>query len=249
MLNKIILCFFIYSFFGWVYEIIFCIIKTGEWENRGFLYGPICPIYGVGATILYFLISSKSYTNIHIFLISFFGSLVLEYFTSLILELLFHAVWWDYSNVPLNINGRTSVITSIGFGFGGILIVDNIIPFTNQIVNNLNPLSIQIITYLLIIIFTFDMTMTITALSNFRLVIENADKSINKHMVKLVSTLHSKTNMAKEELLKLSSKFPKENIFFKLAVTRVTAFRPPSAIKNKFEKFFKQNKKTNRGKN
>ena len=242
-LNKLFLCFLTYSLLGWIYETIFCIVKTGNWENRGFLYGPVCPIYGVGATILYFLTKSNIYSNLEIFFISFFGSLVLEYFTSLLLEILFHAVWWDYTNVPLNISGRTSIITSIGFGFGGIIITNKIIPFVETNINSINFLTAEILAYLFLILFTVDMTMTITALTNFRLIIEKADKSINKHMMSIISNFHTKTNSAKEKILKLSLKFPKENIFFKFALTRVKEFRPPNSIKNKFDLFIKHLKK------
>ena len=239
-LNKLFLCFLAYSFLGWIYETIFCILKTGNWENRGFLYGPICPIYGVGATILFFLNQFNQYSNLQIFFISFFGSLVLEYFTSLILELLFHAVWWDYTNIPLNISGRTSIITSIGFGFGGILITNLIIPNVYLKINNINFLTAEILTYIFLILFTIDMTMTITALTNFRLIIEKADKSINKHMMKIISNFHTKTNSAKEKIFKLSNKFTKINILFKFSIKRVKEFRPTNSIKNKFNLILKQ---------
>ena len=225
-LSKLLLCFFIYSFLGWIYEIFFCIIKTGSWENRGFLYGPICPIYGIGASILYFITMYNNFSNVQIFFISFIGSMILEYSTSYILEMLFNAIWWDYKNIPLNINGRTSILTSIGFGFGGILITNNSIPFVQTKVNQMDSLTVEILVYLFIIIFTVDLTLTITALTNFRAIIEKADESINKRMSNLISNVQIKTISAKEKILSLSNKFPKENIIFKFALERVKEFRP-----------------------
>ena len=73
---------------GWVYESIFCTIKNRQWENRGFLHGPIVPIYGVGALLASIVFSSlpveslQQASSLTIFLICFLGSIVLEYFTS-----------------------------------------------------------------------------------------------------------------------------------------------------------------------
>ena len=79
--------FIIFSFIGWVYETCYCTIRTKKWDNRGFLYGPICPIYGVGGTLITIvidIISTKTtnYTWWQIFIIGYFGSIVLEYVTS-----------------------------------------------------------------------------------------------------------------------------------------------------------------------
>ena len=74
-------------------------------------------------------------------------------------------------------------------------------------------------------------------------IIEKADKSINKHMMSIISNFHTKTNKKKKKILKLSLKFPKENIFFKFALTRVKEFRPPNSIKHKFDLFIKHLKK------
>ena len=72
IVSKYICLFFIYSFLGWIYETIFCTIKGGKWENRGFLYGPICPIYGTGAALVIFLTELLNKNNFdykaHLFL-------------------------------------------------------------------------------------------------------------------------------------------------------------------------------------
>ena len=83
-LDRYICLFMLYSFMGWVYESIFGIVKTGKWDRRGFLYGPICPIYGVGATIMTILtdlsgIYRFDLTYFRIFVISFVGSIFLEF--------------------------------------------------------------------------------------------------------------------------------------------------------------------------
>ena len=86
--SKYFVYFVIYSVMGWIYESIFCTIKNGKWQNRGFLYGPVCPIYGVGATAMMFIMDQAETHGLsdiawwQIFLIAFLGSVVLEYATS-----------------------------------------------------------------------------------------------------------------------------------------------------------------------
>ena len=101
LVSKYFVWFIIYSFMGWIYESTYCTIRKHHWENRGFLHGPIVPIYGVGALLASILFSEfpisgmQEASNLKIFLICFFGSIVLEYTTSWALEKLFHAYWWE----------------------------------------------------------------------------------------------------------------------------------------------------------
>lgn len=106
--------FFLYSFFGWVAETIYCSIGEKQFVNRGFLTGPMCPIYGTGATVFnVFLMpfyekygTSKWYIIILVILLGMVLADIVEFFTSLIMEKLFNARWWDYSNEKFNIQGR-----------------------------------------------------------------------------------------------------------------------------------------------
>jgi uncharacterized membrane protein len=140
----------IFSCMGWIYETIYCTIKRKRWENRGFLYGPVCPIYGAGAIaceMLVDLLNSPQYafhyTWWQVFIVSFFGSIVLEYSTSWALEKLFHAYWWDYSQMPLNIKGRVCFPCSVGFGFAGILVVYAIVPFMEHLTGWMSPVQAE----------------------------------------------------------------------------------------------------------
>ena len=101
--------FIVFSFMGWVWETVYCTFKTKHWQNRGFLYGPIYGTAAVTAMIVFNFVpvlNTGSLASWKIFLICAAGSAVIEYATSYVLEKIFHAVWWDYSTVPLNINGR-----------------------------------------------------------------------------------------------------------------------------------------------
>ena len=110
-ISKYFVYFVIYSCMGWIYESIFCTIKNGYWENRGFLYGPVCPIYGVGAALMTFIDDvnrvggGQEFLWWQIFFVAFFGSIVLEYVTSYVLEKLFHAYWWITAIFRLTFTG------------------------------------------------------------------------------------------------------------------------------------------------
>ena len=124
-LARLYLYFNITAFIGYIYECIAMALWSGKWENRGYMLGPTIPIYGVGCLLGYLAFGNliKNYTPLTVFLIGFVMSAVLEYPTSLILEKVFHTRWWDYSIGPFNIEGRVSLLSSLGFGIGAVLIV------------------------------------------------------------------------------------------------------------------------------
>lgn len=114
--------FMIYSFAGWVFEEIVGIILNHKISNRGFLIGPICPIYGFGALLITFVLGDAQ-NIVAIFCVSMIGSVVLEYFTSYVMERLFHARWWDYQDSAFNLNGRICLSAALIFGLFGIIVV------------------------------------------------------------------------------------------------------------------------------
>ena len=120
---EVILLFFIFSFIGWVYEVILSIFEHHKFINRGFLIGPYLPLYGFGGLLSTIFLSKidvgDGFLNILVLFVS--ATLicsVLEYFTSWLMETLFHNRWWDYSNFKANINGRICLFCSLGFGAG-----------------------------------------------------------------------------------------------------------------------------------
>ena len=115
---RILAYFIIYSIVGYIIETIFGIITKGRWESRqSFLYGPFCAIYGLGAAIMIIFLHkySKKYTTL--FWGGFIVGSIVEYLVSLIGEMILGVKWWDYSDMPLNINGRICVYFSLFWGF------------------------------------------------------------------------------------------------------------------------------------
>lgn len=121
--------FFIYSVVGWLIEVIISSIDSKQISNRGFLIGPYCPIYGFGALILSISLTQYKSDLVVLFCTSMVFCSVLEYFTSWIMEKLFHARWWDYSKMKFNVEGRICLTNSIYFGILGVLLVRFISPF------------------------------------------------------------------------------------------------------------------------
>ncbi len=107
-LARYVASFFVYSFSGWLFEVVISLFQHHRFVNRGFSFGPVCPIYGAGALLAILLLSRLGSPLIQ-FVVGFFAAGVLEFGTSWVMERLFHARWWDYSNIPLNLNGRICV--------------------------------------------------------------------------------------------------------------------------------------------
>ena len=130
--------FFIYSFLGWIIETIYAILINGYFVKRGFLYGPICPIYGIGAAILIMSTKKLYGKRFKKFLIATIAFTVFEYFVSLILEMLFGLRWWDYTNDFLNIQGRVSLLYSIFWGLIGLFLLEKLHPFVEDLIQKMN---------------------------------------------------------------------------------------------------------------
>ncbi len=136
--QKTIIYFFIYSFIGWIIEVIYAMFVQGEFVNRGFLFGPICPIYGFGAIILIVGLRKVKGNKIMEFLIATIAFTIFEYLVSYVLEILFQQRWWDYSQDILNLQGRISILYSIVWGILGVLFIEKLHPFIRDKVNRVS---------------------------------------------------------------------------------------------------------------
>lgn len=126
--------FIIYSFLGWVMESIYRSICEKKIINTGFLRGPFCPIYGVGAIIMMTILSGFKDALVVLFLISFIVLTLWEYLVGVLLEKLFKTKYWDYSSHKFNYKGRICLTNSLAWGILGVLFTKYIHPFIEQIV-------------------------------------------------------------------------------------------------------------------
>ena len=154
--SKYVIYFIIYSIIGWLMEVCLTIAEDKKFVNRGFLIGPICPIYGWGVLLIVFLIDGNKADILGVFLKSIMICSVLEYFTSYAMEKLFNARWWDYSNRKYNINGRICLETMIPFGILGSAVVLYVHPFIVSTIDKLNNSFIIVLGIILFIIYLLD---------------------------------------------------------------------------------------------
>ncbi len=128
----ILLYFFIYSFLGWCTEVGFAAVRQRRFVNRGFLNGPVCPIYGVGVTLVILMLTPFQFNLPLLYISSVVLVTVLEGLTGWIMDKIFHNKWWDYSGRPLNIGGYVCLLFSIIWGFACVLIVYFVHPFIHK---------------------------------------------------------------------------------------------------------------------
>lgn len=207
-MSRYIVIFIIFSFFGWIWESIYCTIRQKKWANRGFLYGPVCPIYGFGGIVgltAFDLSEAGVLPNLtwwQIFILGFAVSMILEYPTSFVLEKLFHARWWDYSNVPLNIKGRTSVPTSVAFGAAAIAVMKFAISPIASLVDFLPDWMITVLALIFTAVISADATLTASALTDFQNSIKHLDESFQTHMTDKVYRILSAENDFRHKAVK-----------------------------------------------
>ncbi|XCP86732.1 hypothetical protein ABXS75_08055 [Roseburia hominis] len=149
-----ILYFFVYGFLGWCTEVAFAAWKTHHFVNRGFLNGPICPIYGIGVGIVVMFLTPYKSNLILLYITSIILVTALEWLTGFILEKIFHNKWWDYSDMPLNLNGYVCLLFSLIWGVACVLIVDFIHPLIHRVLAFIPlPVTIPVMTILGIAMF------------------------------------------------------------------------------------------------
>lgn len=199
--------FLIYSFIGWVIEIIDTLIKTKKIVNRGFLIGPYCPIYGWGGTLMTLLLNRYVNDPIVLFVMAVLICSILEYSTSFLMEKLFKARWWDYSNNKFNINGRICLETMIPFGLLGCFLLYILNPFLTSILlkipnNVLVPISI-----ILLILFIMDNIVSFIIITRIHIYTNKELKDSTEEITKKVREYISKNSKFGKRLMKSFPKF------------------------------------------
>lgn len=159
-LQMLIIFFFIYAVIGWLLETLYCVYTLGHFEKRGFLYGPLCPIYGYGVIILLVVLKPFNKNKITLFISSAIIFSVFEYLVSYGLDALFAMKFWDYTNDAYNINGRIALWFSVIWGFFGILFLNYIHPVIKSVIDKLlgktNYIVQHIILYTIIVVYCAD---------------------------------------------------------------------------------------------
>ena len=211
--------FFFYSFIGWFFESCYCSIRPKKWVNRGFLRGPVCPIYGTGGLVMMIcLLPLRHITeNLYIneLLIFIAGAIlcdIVEFMTSYIMEKLFNARWWDYSNKKFNIQGRICLTHTFYWGTCSCLFVFILEPIMNlYLVGQISESSRNILTYIFLTVFAFDLLDTVIHALGIRSISSTFMKlseEISEFAIQVYSTVGGKSENESEAMKKeLNDKF------------------------------------------
>ncbi len=197
--------FVLYSVIGWICEVIFCSIPEKKFINRGFLNGPLCPIYGFGALIVIFFLTPFKDSIFLVFIFGLIFTSILEYFTSYAMEKLFHSKWWDYSNNRFNINGRVCLLNSVLFGIMSVFVMFVLHVKIEDFVNSISYLWIQIIAIVSLVILTVDITVTVQSavninekLQKLRDLSTEIKEKLDEKQLFMEAKIHDRISMLKE---------------------------------------------------
>ena len=214
--QKLSILFFTYSFLGWVMEIIVVSIVNKKLCDRGFLIGPICPIYGISCVVITILIEKYKNDYLVLFGMSMLICTLFEYVTSYIMEKLFKTRWWDYSHCKFNLNGRVCLKNSIIFGILGLLVIVVLNPFFFNLFSSIQINILNIILIVLFMVFTIDIIISFSVMCKIK-----------------VETDHLKKDCTEEINEKIRKFIKKQSFLYKRLFKAFPNFKLISKIKNK----------------
>lgn len=204
MFNKIcfyFMLFIIYSFIGWSIEVVGKLMEKHKFINRGFLVGPICPIYGWGCIAIILLLSKYKSSPLVLFLMAIIICSILEYFTSYFMEKLFHVRWWDYTRRKYNINGRICAETMIPFGILGCLVIYVVNPIFVKLLNMMPTNTLNIIAIIIFVIYLVDNIISLSVMFGFKGTLKTVEKDGTEEITKKVREVLLKRNFLYKRLV------------------------------------------------
>ncbi len=181
----VIIYFILFSFVGWICETVFCSVAEKKFVYRGFLNGPICPVYGFGGLIVVYLLAPFRDNILLLFLWGMLATTVLEYLTSYVLELAFQTRWWDYSERKFNLNGRVCLQFSLMFGVLAVLGVKLLYPLATRLFAVIPEAGRPIIALSLAGIFLADFVLTLYGLLSFNGTLRTLERNYKEFRQKL----------------------------------------------------------------
>ena len=174
-----------YSFLGWIIEVIFTIFVEGKLVNRGFLVGPLVPIWGTGA-ILITLFLKPNDSIFSLIVSSAFVGTILEYIVNYVMEKIFKVRWWDYSQFPFNLNGRVCLITSCMFGIAGLLVIKVFNPLFIKLFLMINESVFCILVSVLFVLACIDFCVSFNIIQKFKFSVDSVRKDYTEEISKKV---------------------------------------------------------------
>jgi len=246
------LIFFFSSFIGYFLEVFWVYLGSKKLVNRGFLCGPIIPIYGIGAVLILFCLFRYYDDPIVVFVFGLIITSALEYFVSFLMEKLFHNKWWDYSELPYNLNGRICLKNSLAFGILSIIIIYLVAPLFVMFFNLFSFKTWSIIAIVLFILVMLDTIYSVYVAYNLRNRIIIVEELKNEKLAKLPTLFDKKLKELTEgikgfpnRLLKAFPDLEKQyhNSFEKMKEYRMQEKERRKALKAKYKNKLKSKKR------
>ena len=204
-LGQWLLFFFLYCFLGWVWESCYVSAKRRQWVNRGFLHGPLLPIYGFGAVLILWATLPVRQSLPLIFLLGMLAATALEYVTGAAMEALFKVRYWDYSQQPFNLNGHICLACSLAWGAFSILLVRFLHPPVEDLVLRLPVFLAGPLAFLLTIAVTVDAVRSFQAAMDLREVLTKLTEE-NEDLRRLAKRVEVISAFAEEDLRRFREK-------------------------------------------
>lgn len=200
--------FYFYCFLGWIWESGYVSVLQGKWVNRGFMRGPFLPIYGSGAVIVLIFTLPFRTNAVAVFFMGMISATVLEYFTGVVMEKLFHVRYWDYSNQKLNLNGHICLTSSLAWGiFSVVLTLYGHTPVEHMVLG-INSNVLEVLVFLLTVYISIDMSESIQEALNLKELLLNLEENnaefrkLQKHMEVISAFYGTELKEKSEEGLK-----------------------------------------------
>lgn len=171
--------FLFYSILGWIIECVDCSIERKKFvHDRGFLIGTYCPIYGFGAMYMYLFLTRYYNEPITLFVMAVVGTSIIEYVTGYLMEKIFNARWWDYSDMRFNLEGRVCLRNSLLFGLLGVLFVYVLNPIYMHIVRMIPSNVVVVLGIVLFCLFLVDCILSFSIVSKLKKNLLNLRKDV-----------------------------------------------------------------------
>lgn len=209
-LYEIFAYFFIYAFLGWIAEVCFHAISRGEFANRGFLNGPLCPIYGVGVTLILLILGEWAQKPWAVLLVGIALPTLLELIGGWAMEKFFHNKWWDYSDRKLNFKGYICLEFSILWGLAAVCVICVLHPGIKWLVDLIKDPYATVVVSLLLAAFVADLIVTVLQLLKLNKKLKELDEvteamrlgsnAIGKKVAGAAMVVGEKVEGAKEKL-------------------------------------------------
>lgn len=236
--------FFWYCFLGWIWECSYVSVKTAlerktwNWINRGFLHGPVIPIYGFAAiSILLATIPFKENAWL-IFILGALSASCMELVTGSFMEKTFHVKYWDYSDLPLNYKGHVCLFVSLFWGALSVLMVKVIHVPIEAIILGIPELVTEIAAFVLIAVFTYDFKESLQEAMDLKELLEKLDdyKVVMRRLESRVDAVIAFTSVTDMEAIKEIPKNAKERVLYKVEEMREKHVARVRVIKERLDK-------------